>query len=493
VIAFAVTAIANREVEDALRFEQIQRKHAEESAKQALGALNRIYATFAPTRFAVTTDGTENQGSELARRTLSPEALVPLEELLKTYEAVAQSAESYAGLQEQAAEARYRIGEISQRLGRYESAAAEFRSAIRLYEHLVDRAPDRFRTRLARAHNELGGSLRAMQKFDDAKSANEEAVRVLKKDLGEEQAPPESRYELAYAYFMIDQRNLFSKEGGLRKKGPPLEAKEAKRSKHEEDDRPPPEEDGRPGPGSREPTHARARPILESLIEEHSNVPEYEFLLACCCKDTDPTRAEELLKRLVDRSPDVPDYRLQLAETLNRFGGAEQVARVQSAIGHARTLVDRYPKVPEYRAALARYLDHLGMTLLREGVPPESKKYTREAAARSEKPAREAVAIQTELYEKHPHVLLYGLWLSLMERSLGETLFVLGHDSEAWGRLESSIRRAEKLLAEHAQLEGVRSFLYGAYDNAIDVLRHLGEDRLADEMDRKKREIESKK
>lgn len=489
VIAFAVTAIANREVEDALRFEQIQRKHAEESAQLALGALNRIYATFAPTRFVVTTDGSENRESELARRTLSPEALVPLEELLKTYEAVAQSAESYAGLQEQAAEARCRIGEISQRLGRYESAAAEFRSAIRLYERLVDRDPDGFRTRLARANNELGGSLRAMQKFDDANSANEEAVRVLKKDSAEEQAPPESRYELAYAYFMIDQRNLFSK-GGLPRKGPSW-GNERKRPKHETEDTPPPPEDDR-SPEPKEPNQARARPILESLIREHPNVPEYEFLLACCCKDTDPHRAEELLKRLIDRSPDVPDYRLQLAETLNRFGGAGQIDRVQSAIGHAKALVERYPNVPEYRAALARYLDHLGMTLLRkskEAREPEK----RARAEQSETYAREAVAIQTELYEKHPHVLLYGLWLSLMERSLGETLFVLGHDSEAWGRLESSIRRAEKLLAEHAQLEGVRTFLSDAYGNATDILRRLGNDRLATEMDRKKREIDSRK
>src|SRR5262249_9578418 len=123
------TAKANQEMKNALSAEQKQREHAEATSGLALDALNRMYDRFAPTRLVVAPQPSTDDGAELPPQpVLSPEVAPILEELLLTYEQVAQSSREFPRLQPQAAEANHRIGDIRQRLGRLEDAAAAYRT-----------------------------------------------------------------------------------------------------------------------------------------------------------------------------------------------------------------------------------------------------------------------------------------------------------------------------------------------------------------------------
>src|SRR5438132_829112 len=143
-IGYVLTAAANHEaaqanlgMQQALRAEKAQRQHAEETSALSLAALNRMYERFAPTRLLATPPALTDQGAQLPLQpSLPPEGIALMEDLLRTYEQIAQAGGEFPKLKPEAAQANHRIGDIRQRLGRFEAAAAAYRLAIEQYELL---------------------------------------------------------------------------------------------------------------------------------------------------------------------------------------------------------------------------------------------------------------------------------------------------------------------------------------------------------------------
>ena len=215
VVAYAQTAAANRETANALESEKIQRQGAEQASTLALDALNRIFDRFAPTRQVVTPQEPTEAGVELPPQpTLPPEAIPLLEDLLRTYEQLAHAGEEYPRLRAQAAEANYRIGEICQRLGRLERAAAAYRSSVDLYTRQVESSTGSTpRIKLARAYNELGRTLQTLQQPDEARQMHGKAIQTLAELPSDLAGRPEVRYELARSYYTLDQRDMLYSAG----------------------------------------------------------------------------------------------------------------------------------------------------------------------------------------------------------------------------------------------------------------------------------------
>ncbi len=369
------------------------------------------------------------------------------------------------------------MGDIRRRLGWYEPAATAYRNAIGLYKQmLAESEDDPVRVQLARACNELGRTLRLLRQIDEAKRMHETAIATLAEATKSFADRPACRYELACSYYELSLRDMFL-QAGPKKDGPG-----------------PPGKGKPPGPppkskGEGEGPVWRAIDLLEGVIREFPTVPEYRHLLACCYRELppgrpgggpmpkmNPDRAVELLRQLVAEFPNVPDYRLDLCEALaskgppgrgrdaeTSFGG-----RLQEAIAESRKLVDNYPTVPEYAAAHARYLDRLGMNLFEADKLEEA-----------EKQHRKAVAVQRKLVKQHPGVVVYDLWLCLMERCLGRTVGARGAFKEARELLEGATSRVEAMWQKDRRLEGVRPFLGLAYRDLANVLEKSKEPALA--------------
>ncbi|HJZ93875.1 MAG TPA: serine/threonine-protein kinase [Gemmataceae bacterium] len=505
VVSYVRTSAANQEAQKALASETAQREHAEATSELALDALNRIYDRFAPTRLVVTPPS-DDAGAELpVQPALPPEAVRLLEDSLQTYEKIARSSREFPRLQAQAAEANHRIGDIRQRLGRFDESVIAYRTAIDLYAHLpAESAADEIRIKLARSYNELGRVLRTLQQFEEAGRAHSQAVRTLAEAPKPFADRPECRYELARSFYSLGQWDMFLFPGPLPPKvsgpGPPpaLGLLGIGRNRPlfvKKSFGPPPE-----FPGGH-PVH-RAIGLLEQLVKEHPTVPEYRHLLACCYRDSPPgpgpwpppavwpgsDRAIELLRRLVADHPKVPDYKFDLCETLRRMpppgfpgdaGDASQRReRLKEATDLSSDLVTEYPNVPQYTAAHAQYLDWLGM-----------EAFLARDFDESERMHRKAVTYQSTLVKQYPAVVAYAFWLSLMECSLGRVLVERGELKEARTRFQSATDRLEGLRKNEPNFGFVHGPLGMAYGELSRVLTKSGETELAAKARKKAEEL----
>jgi tetratricopeptide (TPR) repeat protein len=498
--------MANQKTTNALAAEQAQREQAELTSAAALTALNQMYDRFAPTRLVVTPPAPDAEGAELpAQPALPPEAVPLLKDLLRTYEEIAHSAGQFPKLQDQAAEANHRIGDIHQRLGQLEQAAAAFRTAIAIYSRRLAEAPgDVLRIKLARAYNELGRALRLLDRFDEARQVHQRAIQTLISAPRSFTDRPECRYELARSYYTLGRRDMFPGGGGP---GPGRRGRPGDPGRG----RPPgpggfgkagpPRDGGPPGrgpaPPDRDPVH-QAIALLKQLVAEHPSVPEYKHLLACCYRDAphewfsrgqpsaggSADQAVELLRRLVEDHPNVPDYRFDLCETLRQlsvpalFGGSESVdkdkERLKEADDLSAKLVRDYPNVPQYAASRAWSLDLLGHVLSR------AEDLDGAAAAH-----RKAVEVQSKLAGDYPGVAAYGFGLSMMEGNLGRVLNERGELKEARSRLESAAARLEGLRKNDPRPGPAHPMLWRIYEELAKVLTRSGETALAAEARRK--------
>jgi serine/threonine protein kinase len=553
VAAWYNTASAKDRMETALEKEQQQREHAEKTTISALEAMNRIYDRFAPSRIVVTpglpADSSDEAGINLPPQpVLSPEAVPLLQDLLGFYEQLAREVGDYSRLRPQAAEANQRIGDIRQRLGQLDAAITAYRKAAELYGRLLaDRPDEAMRIKLARTHNELGRVLRSLHQAEAANKAHGDALITLAAAPRESTSKPEFRYELARSYYFQSLPEGMARPRGPEGLGPPRDPG----GPREFGDGPPrgpggfgrppgprpggprgpgpggrgpggpgpggpgpggPEsggqEPGGPGPGRGEPppppSPERIRysqlaiELLEGLVKEHSAVPEYYHLLACCYRDAPPDRlrggpqgeaantqqAINILRQLVQKFPKIPDYRYDLCETLGRVafvgrplaGDSAEAARLllKEAVDLSTALTADYPNVPQYTASQAVAQEKYGLVLQQFRQLDEA-----------EKRLKTAVALQTKVAKQHPEVVAYGFSLSLMETSLARLLGEREKWKDARPLLESSTKRLEGLLAKDQRLSFARMHLGHGYGDLSVVLARLGEAGLAEEAQRK--------
>lgn len=168
-----------------------------------------------------------------------------------------------------------------------------------------------------------------------------------------------------------------------------------------------------------------ARILLEGLIEEDKQQPDYQLELAKLLlaspsfrgrrhdTATDPmidlNKAIAILEQLVHDHPGNPDYRFHLADALalssretQRHETPEQLAeRYLRSIEIARKLQKQFPNVPEYSILLANSLRRLSEL---QGSP--------EQLPRSQELVNEAVVILRKLTEVWPGQMVYRLSLA---------------------------------------------------------------------------------
>jgi tetratricopeptide (TPR) repeat protein len=426
---------------------------------------------------------------------LPPEAVPLLEDLLQTYEKLARAGGEFPKLQSQAAEANFRIGDIRQRLGQFDEAKAAYRKAIELYQGLpVVASVQAVPIKLARIYNELGKILRALRQLDEAAQMHESAIQTLKDAPERLIRRPEGRYELARSYYALASRDMLTTPGPG-PKGPREGMGPGRR-------RPPPKDDheGQPPDRVEDAAGSEAIALLEQLIREYPNVPEYRHLLACCLRDMYPgdrlrhkegppsvpneDRAVEILRQLVKEFPKVPDYQFDLCETLGRFGPSgmggpgKKRQRLMEAVSLSEKLMSQYPNVPDYTAAHARYLDLLGIMACQEGNFTEAEKLH-----------RQAMTLQHRLVKQYPDVVAYRFWLTLMECSVGRVLCERGELKDSRTHLLAAIDRAENLIKNDPRLVGLRPFLGRAYQDVARVYSRTGEKDLEAEARKKATEM----
>jgi tetratricopeptide (TPR) repeat protein len=488
VIAFLHTSAANQKAQTALDAEHAQRERAERMSASALVALNRVYEHFAPSRIVATAtlpadDSGEDRVEIPPQPVLSPETASLLEELLGFYEQVAREGSDSPKLQAQAAEANQRIGDIRQRLGQLEPAIAAYRKAGELYGRLpTDARDEAVGIKMARTYNELGCALQALQRGDEAREANGQALAALS-EAKEFVTRPEFRYELARTYYLQAQWE-----------SPP-------RMPEPDRDRPGRGRDGPNrgpgrGPGQVQPGRDGPHPtecgpsqmaidLLEELVKDHPLVPEYRHLLACCYRDApgprprdrgpgaNASRAIELLRRLVADFPKVPDYRYELCETLARaaFSGRPVPAdsssaakqMLEEAVGSSGALASDYPNVPLYTASHTQARNRLGELLLQLQQPDEA-----------EKVLRRAVGLQAGLVKQHPEVVAYDFSLAMIQATLSRALSDHGNVTEAQPLLETATGRAVALLEKNPRFGFVRGFLGRGWRDLSQALARQG-------------------
>ena len=203
-----------------------------------------------------------------------------------------------------------------------------------------------------------------------------------------------------------------------------------------------------------------AQRLLEGLIEEDSQQPDYQLELAKLLLASasfrgrnhdgdDPmsnlNQAIGILEQLAVDHPGNPDYQFQLADALalsspdtHRFESAEQTAeRISRSIEIARKLQKQFPNAPEYDILLANSLRHLS------GL--QNDRNDLEGAQAS---VDEAVSILQRLTEVWPGHMIYRL-------SLARAL----HQSAMLGRrLKRSDFTLQRLDEAVALFDGVESF-----------------------------------
>jgi len=339
-------------------------------------ALNRIYETFVPERFAAPVEASADAEDESALEAestapvLSPQTAAMLEEMLISFERIASIRGTDERYLEETARANRKVGDLHLRLGQYEEAALAFQRAIERYRRLeAIRGPETaISVRIARLHNGLGIAWQHRWEMEQARQALSTSLAILR-SAEIEQSDPAVRHETAWTHYLLGKRpprgvppsrRQAAPAGGQGASPERTSTRPAEGGAGGETQAsiggppapkgpPPPEmpiaarpERGRGGSGrigdrrdvGREfrdhlESLGKAIAILEPLILEYPDVPDYRFLDALCHIElsnlsnpwTSPEGAEqnlnraiEILTRLVKENPEEPDYLYQLSE-----------------------------------------------------------------------------------------------------------------------------------------------------------------------------------
>ncbi len=534
VLVAIVASVGYVRTKQANKEEAMQRKKAENISALALEALDNIFQQFAPDRIPSASALTvvDDTGKEITvpvQPVLSKEAAALLERMVAFYDRLAAQGGGDARLRRKVAEANRRIGDIRQRLGHYEESKAAYLRSIELYKQLAEASAENteLRTEIARIQNELGNVYRAMNDMEAEHASYLDAFATLKAVPAESSALPQYQYELARTHYYLGK-------GTGRDPGPPPFALGGLRGPRPgpagfdgaQGPPPPPlgQDPVRPdrrfgppdfGPDRRGPERGPRGPfpslspeeseeslqkavdILERLVTEHPEVPDYRLLLARCyreapfqrfgpSRDSTPEtaiKAIQILQKLVEENPDVPDYSYDLSETYaieaarNRFSreAADSAARQRSremlekALSISEELVAKHPNIPDYAAS------QVFIRLRLAGMLQESDQ------AGAESNLRKALDLQSTLVRRYPRTTSYKFGMAMIQESLAGLLDERGILPEARSMLQASIASLKELSQNDPKGPPLRGILAHDYMSLADLLRRMGEDQAAAE------------
>lgn len=466
------------------RAESEQRQRAEETSTNAVAVLDKIFDRFAPDQAVALTGAAGGSGPAV----VSDETAALLEDLLAFYDQLASLDEQDEALAEKRADARRRVGDIRQRLGRHPDAVRSYRESLTQYDLLQDRYPgDETRYTISRAQilNGIGTSQRMINQQSEAAESHSQALRTLESLAADQLKAADTQYELARSHYLLAFR--------LRPGEGPVDDESALILPEDLQDGPP-----RPGerpfgpegpqgdrlPGQRRPVDAQsvhdrvsadrvthfshAVEILTRLHEEMPHDPKVTHLLAICLREWYPTRIpddespihgqlwrpEQLLEELVQEYPNTPAFQHALAESYSRFPFRPHEihyvdllrveAALNKALGHARRLYEKQPTVPAYSRTLIHVHFQLGniQRSFHHSLRDQDRDAAQEYMARAERNLRAAAELQQSLVRRFPDSLSYHLWLARYWRSLGSLLQVQHRLDEAITVLDNAIQEA---------------------------------------------------
>ncbi len=490
-----------RKIETALAGQTQERQRAEANSELALDVLDRIYKHFAPSDLdresEFTIEGSDGDDITVAvQPALSKETAAVLEELLQFYDRLAAQEGPSEHLRRETARANRRVGDIRSRIGQADEAKQAYQRALASFNQLAVENPDDYRIQLeiARIRTALGTLHRAADEDELADESFEASLAILNSAPKDSPASAEAQYELAQTYYLLGRRGPPRPDDDRGRPprpphGGPPEEDFAEHIPHRRpplgpedhdaelgpppphlagvgppDPLDPPGPDGprggpEPGPLQREQDRnlTKAAELLEGLVADFPNEPEYRRLLACCYRELTPpnldvgheddhpleAKAIEMLTALVRDFPDSPDFRYELAETLSRFDVRrdalrskdmpEAKRRLKLALDHAQQLVESNPGVPDYEFLLAHVRFKLGTVLMDESSDND---------AEAEANFRKAIGDATRLADTSA---ANGAWLAVMQQGLARLLDQQGRFGEAAELLEKSIERLEKI------------------------------------------------
>ena len=385
-----------------------------------------------------------------------------------------------------------------------------------------------------------------MNDMQEGQTSHWDALATLKAASAESSALPRYQYELARTYYYLGK-------GPGREPGPPPFAMGNRRGARpggpeDFDGRqgPPPRPRGQdagrlerplarrtsvssgrgPGRGSdgpfpelspdeREDSLHKAVDILERLVAEHADVPDYRLLLARCyreapfkrfgpARDTTPETAEraiEILQKLVQEYPEVADYSYDLSETYamqaarsllfaegndsrsradtpvrsfspeTEYPAVAQRSRelLEKALAISEDLVAKHPNIPDYAGSQVFIRLRLA-GMLRERDRPGA-----------ESNLRKALDLQSALVRRYPRTTSYKFEMSMIQESLSAVLEEGDNLPEARTMLQASIASLTELSQADPKGPPLRGILAHHYISLSDLLRRMGEVEAADE------------
>lgn len=359
-----------------------QNEQIESTLKAALTGFDEIFSPYAEDESATALAFSDSSSSEiqnLAPAMLTQDTARVLEGILKFYDrlAMANVGTNDVDLATESARARRRVGELYQRLGQFEKAIAAYQDALMRYSNLAKRTPGLW-IEIARIYQSVGSIHAEQQQHKLARQQYELAFELLNsKDLGEGKD-----YELARTHYSLGQRVVFEGDDRSAPFGapvPPSDENESERVDH----------------------LRKAVKLLEGLgaREENAN-PTHRLLLALCLRDMDNhhqasgddyserSQAVDLLERLVEDYPNVPQYRFELSELYRGnhpgpHGGVPKPQGRMEQLHKARELseglVDEHRNIASYRIHLAHVYAHLGIVYGTRGDLRGAEEFSRKA------------------------------------------------------------------------------------------------------------------
>ena len=463
----------------ALDGEASERAKAEANANLAIEALDRVFERMSLMRVRALPQPAPSEVGNgltepLASPLLSKEAAGLLEEMLPFYDRLAQQTGNGPDLQARTAEANRRVGAIRQRLGQTDEALKAYQTARALFVNLriVQPADTNLTVALAQTCNELGRVLASKRAPAEARAMHADAFTLLQGVGAATSGPPVVRFELARTCYLLGtrERPLPSTDPSKNTRPSPLQT-----------------------PAENRDRLAMAVSLLNTLLAAFTDHPDYRHLLALCylegavVKDSRPgqgkpgaERAIEILERLVQQHPNDPDFAYDLSEAYARIQiprppvAEERQRTIESRFGKAlgllETLVARHPDIPDFPAAQARIHDKLGA-------------YHRQLDrwGEAEKDFRTAISIQAPLLRRFPDTLPYTLWMSTYRIALADALIHLEQQGEAIVELKETISVLAGAVGRRQDVQPPHDLLALAYSKLSVALRQTGSRAEAEE------------
>jgi tetratricopeptide (TPR) repeat protein len=181
-------------------------------------------------------------------------------------------------------------------------------------------------------------------------------------------------------------------------------------------------------------------------------------------------RGVAILEKLVGEFPNIPQYQFDLSEAYeiqSRRPGS--IERLEKAGDILRKLADQWPHVPSYRFALAHMHLRLSFARDREGQQPE--------LVLAE--LRRAIDLQTALVKQFPSVATYAMMAAYYESAMAAQCEERSQHEQARTLLESAAGRMDALAVTVGYKPRVRWIAMHCYEELANVYERLGETKLS--------------